>query len=423
MRKNKGKYIVGYDLSRRYAQISYLEMGSGKAETLSMVAGEQQYNIPLVLYKNEEDNKWWIGREAIRRHAGLGGLLVEELLELACRGEWVESYPEPYDPCVLLAIFIRRSLSLLSIIAEYDNIWGIMFTLEELGQTEVEVMRRVIEYLQLPQCVIRFVRKEESLYHYTVHSERQLWQEEVLVYEFTEKGLVRVALRQNKRTTPRVFLTEKEVFPGFEEAAPDTEEAGRARDRRFTEVLEKEFDGRKVSSVYLIGDGFEGDWYQSSIRFLCTRGRVFRGNNLYSKGACYCMLDLETKQGSVGEQVYLGEDKLLANVGMEILRQGKPAYLAVLDGGSSWYEAGKEWEVILENSSSLTFTITPLNGDNRKEAVLELDGLRGEDQPFVRVRIEAFMVTARKMRIRVTDRGFGEFYPATKRCWEEDFTL
>lgn len=60
---NGGKLIVGYDLDDEYSQISYC-MADGDVETLSSVAGTENYNIPTVLCKREGVNQWFCGREA-----------------------------------------------------------------------------------------------------------------------------------------------------------------------------------------------------------------------------------------------------------------------------------------------------------------------------------------------------------------------
>ena len=58
-------------------------------------------------------------------------------------------------------------------------------------------------------------------------------------------------------------------------------------DMRFCRFIEGVFDKRIVSSVFLTGEGFENNWYPTSLRVLCNGRRAFIGNNLYSKGACY----------------------------------------------------------------------------------------------------------------------------------------
>ena len=75
-KKNIGKYMIGYELGEQHVQMSYLKIGEKEPQTLSMVAGQEQYNIPFVLYKQEEKDLWYIGKEALAKHKEHGGILL-----------------------------------------------------------------------------------------------------------------------------------------------------------------------------------------------------------------------------------------------------------------------------------------------------------------------------------------------------------
>ena len=63
--KKTGRRIaVGYDQCRKYAQISYCDLTEVEPETVSAVAGTEQYNIPAVLCKRAGVGQWYYGKEA-----------------------------------------------------------------------------------------------------------------------------------------------------------------------------------------------------------------------------------------------------------------------------------------------------------------------------------------------------------------------
>lgn len=97
-----------------------------------------------------------------------------------------------------------------------------------------------------------------------------------------------------------------------------------ALDKAFLRLAELSFGSRAVSSVFLIGDGFSEEWMKDSLRFLCRGRRVFQGNNLFSKGACNGMQERIHVSPTGREYIFLGNDKLKANVGMDVMRQGRP---------------------------------------------------------------------------------------------------
>ena len=136
-RKNIRKVVVGYDLGRENAQISYCGLDESEPETVSAVAGGEQYNIPMALCKRKGVGQWYYGKEAIKFAREGDGILVEDLLTLAQRGEDVLVEGEAYDPAALLTLFVKRSLSLLNIRVSLSQIEAFMFTVEEIGRAHV----------------------------------------------------------------------------------------------------------------------------------------------------------------------------------------------------------------------------------------------------------------------------------------------
>lgn len=424
-KKNIGKYIIGYELGKKHVQISYLKIGDKEPETFSTVAGQEQYNIPFALYKQEDKNLWYIGKEALAKHQEMGGILLTNLLENALLQEMTEVNLETYDSAALLALFVKRSLSYLSFVAPVEKQVAIMFTVENLEQKTVEILRQMVEYLQMPQVLIQFVGKEESFFYYNLHTDSSLWTNRVYMYEMQENKLQSYQLYLNRQTKPVVTLIEKkeyEEFPMYENEEPTGEEK-EIRDQIFLEYVTEDMEEKIVSTVYLIGDGFLGEWYQKSVRFLCGKRRVFLGNNLYSKGACFALLDKMEPTELSASYVYLGTDKVKANVGMELIRQGAPSYLAILDGGSSWYDCKKEWDMILEGDNRLVFRITPLDGKNTTQTEIVLHGLLMNKNPLCRIRVESYMENPTTLKLKFKEMGFGEFYPSQGQYWEETIEL
>lgn len=424
-KKNMGKYIIGYELGKQYVQMSYLKIGEKEPQTLSMVAGQEQYNIPFVLYKQEDKNLWYIGKEALAKQKEQDGILLEDLLGNACREETTEVNLENYDSAALLALYVKRSLTYLSLIAPLEKIAAIMFTVENLEFRTVEVLRKMVDFLQLPQIMIQFMGKEESFYYYNLHTDVSLWNNQVYLYEMQDGKLTSFELSLNRQTKPIVTIIEKKEYDAFPkvDGVPRNQEEKALWDETFLKYVKEDMEEKIVSTIYLIGDGFLGEWYQKSVRFLCTKRRVFLGNNLYSKGACYALLDKLEPGELTGSYVYLGTDKLKANVGMEIIRQGTPSYLAILDGGNSWYDSKKEWDMILESDNRLVFRITPLNGKNVTQTQVVLHGLQMQKTPLCRIHAEVYMETPQCMKIKLWDKGFGEFYPSGGQYWEESIEL
>jgi hypothetical protein len=232
----------------------------------------------------------------------------------------------------------------------------------------------------------------------------------------------------NKRTTPIVTLIEEQVYETLP-IPPETEEeeirrdACRMADEKFLNILQKLCSGRIISSAYLLGDGFRTEWNEQSLQFLCHNRRVFKGNNLFSRGACYGLLEKFEPSEMGQKHVFLGKDKLKSNIGMNVYRQGKETYYALLDAGENWYEVHKECDFLLEREKELAFVITPVNGKEREVREILLQGGSMQDAPFTRYHMEISMCSPDTVQVRVADLGFGELFSSSGQVWEEKFQV
>ena len=424
---HKGSVLVGYDLGEKYSQISYCVYGQEEATTIATVVGTKQYNIPTMLCKREGVNQWFYGKDAVKNMDEEGMFPLEGLLDLARKGDEIELDGETYDPVALLTLFLKRSMTLMNFIATVEKIDAIMFTVDELDDRMVEILSQASVNLGLKTPHIYFQSHTESFYAFMLHQPPELWNYQAMACEHDGMRLKIYRMECNKRTTPIVVLIEEQIYetlviPEETEEEAVREDGYRMADERFLGILRKMCEGRIISSVYLLGDGFRAEWDKQSIQFLCHNRRVFRGNNLFSRGACYGLQD-KLEPGEVGSRhVFLGKDKLKSNIGMNVLRQGRESYYALLDAGENWYEVQKECEFLLEGERELELVVTPLTGKNIETRIIPLNG-GNKGAPYTRYRMEMAMSAPETVQIKVTDMGFGELFPTSGQVWEESFNV
>ena len=425
---HKGSVLVGYDLGEQYSQISYCVYGQEDVDTVATVVGTKQYNIPTVLCKREGVNQWFYGKDAVKNANEEGMIPVEGLLSLARKGEDIELDGESFDPVALLTLYLKRSMTLLNFIASIDKIDAIMFTVDKLDDRMVEILSHASVNLGLKTEHIYFQSHTESFYYFMLHQPTELWNYQVIACEHDGMRLKTYRMECNKRTTPIVVLIDEQVYetliiPDETEDESIRQDAYRMADERFLGILRKMCEGRIVSSAYLLGDGFRTEWNKESLQFLCHNRRVFQGNNLFSRGACFGLQEKLEPSEEGAKHVFLGKDKLKSNIGMNVLRQGKESYYALLDAGENWYEVTKECEFLLAGESELAFVVTPLNGKNIETRVMQLpEGNKGI-APFTRYRLKMTLSAPEMVQIEVTDLGFGEMFPSNGQVWKDTLNL
>ena len=180
----KKGYVLGYDLGASFSQISYLSLSESEPKTLSVKTGAQIYDIPTVLAKRRDVNQWFFGREAVKQSMEGTAVPVTDMLDKALAGESVFVGDEEYDAVSLLALFVKRSLSMLSMEVDASLIRGIMFTCATLDSRMVEVLRGIVQALQLPMKHVYFQSYSESLYHYMLSQPKELRAHTVLACDY-----------------------------------------------------------------------------------------------------------------------------------------------------------------------------------------------------------------------------------------------
>lgn len=421
VRKFTKKIIVGYDLGRTFSQISYWDMEGEGPETVSSVAGTEQYNIPTVLCKRSGVSQWYYGKEALKQAQEEEGILVEDLVTLAERGEEVMVEGQAFDPVALLTLFVKRSLSLLNLHVAAKQIEGFMFTVDDLTPRMVDVLGKVAAGLQLTANHICFQNHLESFYFYVLNQSPDLWKQDVMIFEYN-RFMQTMCLECNRRTVPQVVFIQKKEYPEMQRISWSGEEAAREEqkqklDNQFLEIVEQALAGHTTSTAFLLGEGFKEGWAKESLKRLCMNRRVFQGNNLYSKGACFGMAERINPGEKSAGYVYLGEEKLKANIGMKVLRRGEESYFAVLDAGINWYEAKTEFEIILGSGNRVDFLITSLTGGHVTDKPMVLEGLPERPENTTRLRVQVEMSAVNKATVTVEDLGFGELFPTSGKGW------
>ena len=325
-----GKFMVGIDLMDEFCQISYLynkraRFGRGfvnaatggisrEPVTFSAVPGQEVYNIPMVLARRKNSAAWLAGQEALDAVREGEASAVTKLLEKA-RGEMpVRFEGEEYSPGSLLALFLRRCLTMLEPDIAPEQIAAIVFTAPQMDYALEQILLRAVGRLEIGVQQVICESHQESFYHYMLMQDAEQRRAGMLLCEYGADGEISFStLLYNRRTNPVVYwaLSEmRNIAPG---------DTGPVRDRAFALTVQEILQQNEASCVYLTGQGFDGGWMKETAAFLCRGRRVFMGENLFSKGAAYSALLHVDRPSEIPESIFLAPDALCSNIGIEVL--------------------------------------------------------------------------------------------------------
>lgn len=407
---------VCVDLNEHFTQISYYNAGMKEPVTLSGKVGSSRYLIPTAIQKKIGLGQWFFADETVHN-----AIVIDHLLERALKKEEILCDGTTIHAESIFLIFIRKLLTLSAAAGCSKQNSNFVFTIEKLDHSLIELLAWAGEQLDIPAEQFRVCSYEESFAHYVMNQDKSIWVNEVMCFEFRNTHFKEYRLLQDRRMKPVILTVESRNNFAFEEM--EQLQVQSTKDELFFQVLQNSFNGRIVSGVYLVGEGFEGDWMIKSKQKLCQGRRVFAGQNLFSKGGCYYGL-WEWTRANVSEEVtylFLGEQKSMRNFGVIVQNGTVESFLPILNAGENWQDAKGELDLILESNQEpvyLIFVLKDLKGKTVMEYRFDMDNFPLRPCKASRIQLKAWMNERQDIHVRIEDRGFGTLFSSSNRVWE-----
>ena len=412
-------YMIGFDINERYSQISFYSEEMQEPQTVETVT--DNYQLPLAIAL--KDGIWYVGNDAKRQKVVKNAVYVEDLFQKAVNREKVNFGGEQKDAMWLLAKYVELSLT------RFEKVRQIVFTVPKITMEIGKMLKGVGQRAGISKNQIYVQDYKESFCNYMLYQPKELWQYEAALFHcdrYEVKAYMLRKIRTGYGKGQTTFITVDEVAQAQMEelsAVYPVLNVDRARDAdiQFRQFVQGVFEKKLVSSVFLVGEGFENSWYPQSLKVLCNGRRAFLGNNLYSKGACYAAYrrTLEIKDAPI----YLDETKMMDQICLKLRIEGVDKWYPLVTWGSRWYEADSQCEILLENRDDIEIHIESLVGNDLQVVKVPMKGLPNRPKYTLRLQVQALFEDEKRCRISFKDLGFGEFFPATDFCVEQEIQL
>lgn len=402
-------YWIGFELNDAYGQISFQKDGQEEMQTVETQA--EPYQIPLVIAL--KDDIWHIGSDAERIRRTEGVYAADGLYAKALSQEKITLGEKTYEAVWLLAKYVEIAL------LDLKPVNHLVFTVPSVHVDVVHMLRGIGQRIGMDKKDITVIDHKESFFHYMFYQPKELWQYEAALF-YCDRHEVRAYMLRKLRTGSfkgaNVFVTVEEVASArMKELAAiyPVLNVDRARDadEQFCRFIRGVFDKKLVSSVFLVGEGFENNWYPASLKVLCNGRRAFLGNNLYSRGACYAAH--RKSEADKEGPVYLDETRLTRQICIRMRQHGQDEWTPIVSWGTHWYEADTQLEVLLEEPSDMELHVESLTGSQVQVYTVSKDTLPDRRDYSIRLLVKVMFTDENTCKIRFQDMGFGEFFPPT----------
>lgn len=411
--------IVGLDLCNDYTQISYYDEVNYEVESIYYDLDNQDFMIPTVVGVTKDGKDWVIGDQAQDMAEQGEGQAIAGFID--AKQATFTMYETEFGKEVLLEKYLRKVLLLLKRKFPTRSIRRLVVTVRTLELTLIEQIYEALAALGIYKDRVHVISHEQSYLSYALSRRKELWMNDVGLFEINSDGLMYYQISMDRRAEPMlVGITKKDftnrLSSNYEEMSP--EELRYIFKNIYSTVLHKQV----ISTIYLTGPGFQEEWLGACVNDLCAGRRVFIGQNLYCYGACYAARN-ELKGDEGLQYAYLSNEALSYSVSMNLYSGGKISEQCIVPTGTPWYEVKRAFHVILDGENELQFIIRDAINHTTTTRIIALDGLETKASRSARVEVRLDSTKQHELIVDIKDIGFGEKFPGSNRIWEMIITV
>lgn len=417
------KLLVGFDLCNDYSQISCYSRKSFEPESICYTDDDTKYMIPTVLGVRKDTNEWLFGEDAIAKAKLDQALLIDQLVDRICKREEFYIFDVKVSPESILEKYFRKCLSLLKRYYPNDMVAKLVVTIPTLDINLIKTIYKALEALSLEKDRVSIQSHTQSAVSFAMSQSRDLWMNDVGIFDFEEKGLQYYQLKINRKHAPMaITVTHKDLSDTLSfdllEDLDDKESLSYIFENLAKSVLFKQL----VTTLYMTGKGFEGTWADEVFKHLCTGRRVFKGQNLYTKGACYYARHL-SGEGKTEDYIYLTEEMIASTIGITLYKDAKLNDYTLVKAGTLWYEASCKVQLILDDMNEMIISVQDLYSKEVHKHEISLAALEKRPPKMTRIELRISFTDPNTCVVTVKDMGFGEYYPSTNQVLEQTIML
>lgn len=401
--KNNIKDIVGIDITQDGLLLSYFNASFKEPITVADDSGRTKV-FPIAIAKDRGLGRWYAGEDAVQKSIVDGAIIINDLYNNAVSKNTIEIEGKLYTYEELFSSYLRRIIEFSEI--DISSIKKIAITVPVVSSECLEVFSSVCVRLGIKSDVLSIIDHKESFIYYTLSQSQNVFANDVALFEYSKGKIYANILSKNTDSKPVII----DINVDFIDLSDGD------KDDLFCDFINRVFKNREITSVFLVGDGFSNDWMNNCVTVLCENRRVFLGDNLYSKGACFAAKVKYLKLP--WNYMYIGDHDIKMNLSLKVNDKNDMVFVSLVNAGENWYESGREYEVILDGTPKFECWIQSPNTRKSNIHMIELREIPKRDNRTTRLRISAKPLSDVKVLITIKDLGFGDIAPSSGKVWE-----
>ncbi|MFG6328658.1 MAG: hypothetical protein K1W06_04180 [Lachnospiraceae bacterium] len=408
--------LVGIDLGRTISQISCFDSKLYEPVPIGRMHGtEREYEIPVVFAINRKNNEWLWGTDALE--AGEDFIHLDNILERIVSTDKFEITGYTFHSKEVLKRFLLKELSLLKEYYPNDTIKKLVISLEDRDSKAMPIIKDACGELGIMEDRLVVQSHKQSYMYYAVSQPKELWINNVGMFEYNTGGLSYSQISIDRKNVPYIVGVDKKDLSDVMPYSILLENDDIRIKYSFINVANTALHKQMVTTIYVTGTGFEGKWASDALKELCAGRRVFRGQNLFTKGACYAAREFADK-GKLEGFIFLDEDMITSDILIRTYHNAEFGEVVLATAGSRWNEVDSSIDVIPDDEEEIQIITRNVLLHEAKAHILSLSGFTGRENKMTRFTVRIRFASKNTCIVTLKDNGFGEFCPSTNRIWE-----
>lgn len=417
------KLMVGLDLSDQITQLSCCCVGKEGVVPIGRLMGrEREYECPTVLSYHPQKKEWLFGTEAIVEADKGNVLLFRHMIQQISQKKEVTAGDMTITGTDALTRFFVKLLSCLKEYYPNETILKLVVTVADKNDNLVHAIVEAMQQIGIDEDRLVIQLHRQSYMYYALSQKRELWMNDVGLFEFGREGMFYSQIHIDRRNVPYIVgVRQRDLTDTLNWDMMEHDNSFRM-EYAFINLANTQLHKQMVTTIYVTGEGFEGEWADIALKQLCTGRRVFRGSNLFTKGACYAAREF-AGQGQMEDFLFLDEDMIYSNISLQVYHDAKIQEVMLAKAGTPWKDIDVSIDVIPDGEEELQMTTQNVLHHETKVHLLSLEGFEDRPNKMTRYTVRLRFADAAHCIVTLKDNGFGEFCPSSNRIWERYLNL
>lgn len=426
---------LGLDLGPEYTQLSYYNADTREPESVYHEEAKDTYMLPNIMfysayhkrigdshndcYKFIDLSGWCVGAKASAYRFEDKGTVVDGIYESTLKNENIDVEGRSYKASDLMVKMLALHIKQFTDTLDGFVIKRLTVTVADTDPRIIQAVRGLKTALGLSHDQFNIVSHLDSGLCYIFAQPEPLRNNSVGLFDFGRAGLDFYRIDMTRKyplivTTQHTDYHDRMNLRRFGRYHEDMDEI-------FADIVKECTEQVFISSVFLTGLGFSENWMKQSAAVLCQGRRVFVGQNIYTKGACYRSLGGVYTE-SLSRYFIDTEQTVKTNIGINLMDE-KNTFWPIVYGGLEWFNTRGRAVVFLDDTRRIQIVYQDILTEEEYRETIEIYGLPARPPKTTKLSIEVEYYGADKGAIVIRDMGFGNLYPTTNKIYRKEFDI